>query len=89
MKAEFWITDLSTTSIRKVYCEECRNFQFENPCSLKIHAIGIDGIAVYRAVDRALENIAWYKGIFKETEIKNIKSDDLAGAKIIIEEIKQ
>jgi len=89
MKAEFWINDLSTTSIRRVYAEECRNYQFDNPCSLRIHSIGMDGLLVFKAVNRALENIAWVRGIFKETEIKNIKSNDLAGAKITIEEIKQ
>lgn len=89
MKAEFWITNMSTTDIRRIYAEECRNYQFTNPCSLKIEAIGMEGLLVYHAVEKALENIAWVRGIFKETEIKNVKSDDLQGASITIEEIKQ
>lgn len=86
MKAEFWINTPSVTETRKIYCEECRNFQFDVPCSLSIENFGMDATTVLTAITKALEGIAWIKGMKKEVRITNREAEKPC-SKITIEEI--
>lgn len=84
----FELKDLETTSIKRLYAHECRNYQFEVPCSLHIRSHGMDGVAVHMKVVKALEGIAWVKGTLKELEIVNLAAEN-PFAEIIIEELKE
>ena len=74
MKVEFNIEKDDVLHIRYMYCKECRNYQFDAPCAMKIEACKIHCEAlgnVIAAVFEALEGIAWVPGTSKGTYIEN------------------
>ncbi len=74
MKVEFGIEKDDILHIRYMYCRECRNYQFDVPCALKIEPCKIHCEAlgnVIAAVFEGLEGIAWVPGTLKNTEIEN------------------
>ena len=75
MKVEFNIENCDILHIRYMYCKECRNYQFDAPCAMKIEACKIHCEArgnVIAAVFEALEGIAWVPGTLKEINIKDV-----------------
>ena len=75
MKVEFGIEKDDILHIRYMYCKECRNYQFDAPCAMKIEACKIHCEAlgnVIAAVFEALEGIAWVPGTLKEINIKDV-----------------
>lgn len=71
MKVEFNIENCDVLHIRYMYCKECRNYQFDVPCAMKIKACKSKGETFIGAVLKALEGIAWVPGTLKNTEIEN------------------
>lgn len=75
MKVEFGIEKDDILHIRYMYCKECRNYQFDAPCAMKIEACKIHCEAlgnVIAAVFEGLEGIAWVPGTLKEINIKDV-----------------
>lgn len=87
MKVEFYVDKADVRSIRRIYARECRNFQFDVPCSLSIESYGLDGGEILVAVEKALEHIAWLPFTLKEIKVENF---DVATnvAKVTIGEFK-
>ena len=88
MKVEFYIDKTDSTSIRRIYARECRNFQFDVPCSISVESHGLDGCEILLAVEKALEHIAWLPNVLKEHKVQNFDIGTRV-AKITIEEIKE
>lgn len=87
MKVEFYIDKADPTSIRRIYARECRNFQFDVPCSLSVESYGLDGCEMLLAVEKALEHIAWLPFTLKERKVENFNIATKV-AKITIGELK-
>lgn len=71
MKTEFFINNTNLTTIRRIYARECRNFQFDVPCSISVESYGLDGCEILLAVEKALEHIAWIPGVLEEQRVQN------------------
>lgn len=87
MKVEFYINSLSITDIRRIYTRDCRNFQFDVPCSISVESYGMDGCQVLFIVEKALEHIAYIPEILKERRVENFEGKKPC-SKITIEELK-
>lgn len=76
MKVEFGIEKDDILHIRYMYCKECRNYQFDVPCEMKIKACKAKGEKFFSAVFEALEGIAWVPGTQKGTRIENTEDGE-------------
>ena len=54
MKIEFNIEKDDVLHIRYMYCKECRNYQFDAPCAMKIEACKAKGEKFFSAVFEAI-----------------------------------
>ena len=88
MKVEFNIEKDDILHIRYMYCKECRNYQFDAPCEMKIKACKAKGEKFFSAVFEALEGIAWVPGTQKGTRIENT-DDGEPGITVSIYDLKE